>query len=127
MTSKQTEEQLIAKEMEIVAAGCRGDLKTIEPLLADAFLEIGSSGELYSKAEVLHAISDIPILDCIFGEFNALPVGDDCLILTYSTRMKRSHKGQEFTQHAYRSSTWVRRDGRWLLMFHQATPLPPPK
>jgi hypothetical protein len=125
MINKQTEQELVGKEMEIVAAGQRGDLGAIAPLLAEEFLEIGSSGQLHSRAAVLRAMSEVKIVDCVFGDFRALPVNDNCVILTYTTTMRRSSEGQEFFQRAYRSSTWSRRDGCWRVVFHQATRLPP--
>lgn len=125
MISKQTKEELISKEMAIVAAGQRGDFAAIEPLLADEFLEIGDSGQLYSKSEVLRAMKEVRILDCAFERFNALAIDEHCVILTYTTAARRSAQGREFSQRAYRSSTWVCRQGSWCMVFHQASPLPP--
>ena len=49
MISKELEEHLIAKEMDIVAAQKRRDFSAVEALLADGFHEIGSGGRLFSK------------------------------------------------------------------------------
>lgn len=121
------EEELFRKEKEIVAAAMRGDFLAVAALLADGFLEIGGSGRVYSKTEVLDALQEARILDCAFTEFKGLHISTDCVIITYMTNMKRRQQGQEFIQRAHRSSTWIRRDGTWRIIFHQATPLPDSK
>jgi hypothetical protein len=125
MTSKELEEHLIAKEMDIVAAQKRRDFSAVEALLADGFHEIGSSGRLFSKSEILDAIQEVQIIDCSFDSFKILPIDKECVIVTYVATAKRSHKGHEHWNRAYRSSIWMEREGSWRVVFHQATPLPP--
>jgi hypothetical protein len=124
MISKELEEQLIAKEIDIVAAQKRRDFSAVEGLLAEDFHEIGSSGKLFSKSEVLKAIQEVQIIDYSFEHFELLPIDDGYVILTYIASVRRSHRGQEHCNRAYRSSTWMKRNGSWLAVFHQATPLP---
>jgi hypothetical protein len=124
MISKELEEQLIAMEIDIVAAQKRRDFSAVEALLAEEFHEIGSSGRLFSKSEVLKAVQEVQIIDYSFEHFNLLPIDDRCVILTYIATVRRSHQGQEHWNRAHRSSTWMQRNGSWLAVFHQATPLP---
>jgi hypothetical protein len=125
MISKELEEHLIAKEMDIVAAQERRDFSAVAAVLAEEFHEIGSSGKLFSKSEVLNAIQEVRIIDYSFDHFKLLPIDDEYVILTYIATVKRSHQGKEHCNRAHRSSTWMKRDGSWLVVFHQATPLPP--
>jgi len=124
MISKELEEQLIAKEIGIIAAQKRRDFSAVEAVLAEGFHEIGSSGRLFSKSEILHAIQEVQIIDYSFEHFKILPIDRSYMILTYVATVKRNHQGQEHCTRAYRSSTWMERDGTWLVVFHQATPLP---
>jgi hypothetical protein len=126
MISKELEEQLIAKEMDIVAAQKRRDFSAVEAVLADGFHEIGSSGRLFSKSEVLDAIQEVQIIDYAFEQFKLLPIDKGWVIVTYLATVKRIHQGKEHWNRAYRSSIWMERDGSWLVVFHQATPLPAP-
>jgi hypothetical protein len=125
MTSKELEEHLIAKEMDIVAAQKRRDFSAVEALLAEGFHEIGSSGRLLSKSEILDTIQEVQIIDCSFDRFKILPIDKGCVIVTYVATAKLSHKGDEHWNRAYRSSIWIEREGSWRVVFHQATPLPP--
>lgn len=124
MIAKEVERQLIAKEKAIVDAQKRRDLVAVEAALADDFREIGSSGRLYSKTDILDGIKESTILDCSFEGFQFLPVDSTCVIVTYVTTATRIQQGREQTFRAYRSSTWVERDATWRMIFHQGTMLP---
>ncbi len=119
-------EQLIAKEIEILADQKRRDFSTVEALLADDFHEIGGSGRLYSKPEVMQALPEIQVMDYPCEDFQVLFVGAECAIVVFKATVRRVHRGQAQSTRAYRSSTWVKRDGAWRLVFHQATPLAAP-
>jgi hypothetical protein len=125
MISKDLEAHLIHLEQEIVAAQKRRDFSAVEALLGDDFHEIGSSGRFFSKADILRAIAEVQILDCTFEHFQFLPIDDECVIVTYVATVRRSQGGQEHINRAWRSSTWVRQQGQWRVLFHQATPCPP--
>lgn len=126
MLGKETEELLIKLETDILAAQKSGDFSAISNLLADDFQEIGSSGRVYSKAEVLQAIQAGPLLDYAVESFKLLPINDGTVIVTYIATSRRISTGTERVNRAYRSSTWVRRDGSWRMVFHQGTPIPAP-
>jgi hypothetical protein len=127
MISEELEDQFIAKEIDIVAAQKRRDFHAVEAVLADGFHEIGSSGRLFSKPEILDAIQEIQIIDYSFEQFKLLAIDNGYVIVTYIATVKRSYKGQEHWNRAYRSSIWMEREGSWRVIFHQATPLPPPQ
>ncbi len=124
MIAKEIEGQLIAKEKAIVDAQKRRDSAAVEAALADDFREIGSSGRLYSKSDILDGIKKSTILDCSFEGFRFLPVDSTCVIVTYVTTSTRIQQGREQTFRAYRSSTWVEQHGTWRMIFHQGTILP---
>jgi hypothetical protein len=124
MISKELEEQLITREKDIVAAQKRCDFSAVEAMLAEGFHEIGGSGKLFSRSDVLRALRDIRIIDYTLDQFRILPANPGCVIVTYMTSVKRSYMGQEYWNRAYRSSTWIEQDGAWRVIFHQATPLP---
>ena len=53
-----------------------------------------------------------------FEEVQVVPIGDDAAVITYKGIGERPDD-EPFK--AYVSSTYLRRDGRWLLIFHQQT------
>ena len=85
-------------------------------LLADDFVEFGSSGSVYGRAEIIEALgrevhhAATPILAF---DYELKRLSDDVALLTYRTT---SSAGQSM-----RSSIWRRKAGRWQMIFHQGT------
>jgi len=53
-----------------------------------------------------------------FEEVQVVPIGDDAAVITYKAIGERP---DDEPFEAYISSTYIRRNGRWLLVFHQQT------
>jgi glyoxylase I family protein len=123
VTKQDVEEVLMEKEMGIVAAQQRGDRAAVEAVLDDHFCEIGSSGRLFSRAELLEAIGQIKIVDYSFERFQVLAIDEQHAIVTYIAKTRRRYHGEEHTVCTYRSSTWKAERGGWRMIFHQGTPL----
>jgi hypothetical protein len=123
MMSNETQELLIAREKAMVEAQQRGDVDAVGAALAEDFYEIGSSGRLFSKTEILEAIRQIKIVECSLERLRVLPLDEQHAILTYVARTTRRYQGQESTTRTYRSSMWRKAEGEWHLIFHQGTPL----
>jgi hypothetical protein len=124
MITKELEEKIIAKERKILAAQKRRDFEEVGAALAPGFIEIGGSGQLFSKTQVLERLKFVHLLDYSLERFRLVSADATCLVLTYIATVRRRYKGEEYSTRSYRSSTWVERNGSWLVIFHQATPLP---
>lgn len=72
------------------------------------------------KAMVIYAIgvSDEEWVSYDISGVRVVPISDDAGVITYKVAAERTD-GAPFK--AFIASTYVRRDGRWLLMFHQQT------
>ncbi|MGA7158439.1 MAG: DUF4440 domain-containing protein [Acidobacteriaceae bacterium] len=113
-------ETLRALEASLLTDAVRKDAARVAELLADDFCEFGRSGQVYSKAEVLELLRDEVEMQMAMTEFACRVVAEDVALVTY--RSHRAVQGAEAIS-ALRSSLWVRRDGRWQIVFHQGTPL----
>jgi len=80
-------------------------------LVTEDFLEFGSSGRTWDAASVHHALASLPGPVSIEDAAVDL-VAPDVALVTY--RMTAPIPSN-------RSSLWVRRDGRWVMRFHQGT------
>lgn len=89
-------------------------------LLADDFREFGSSGRVYDKAQIIAALGSEQPCRLVLTGFQALALAPEVVLLTY--RATRQFRGSEKVSASTRSSIWVRRDGRWQVVFHQGTP-----
>ena len=118
-------EELLELEKKLVDPDLRSTPEKLAPLLADDFVEFGSSGHAYDKKRILFLLRrQIPTRLSI-EEFRMIPLSDSAALVTYragteSTRTTAS-------RYSLRSSLWVLRQGGWRMLFHQGTNVPEAK
>jgi hypothetical protein len=108
---------LEALERELLAHAVRVSSRAAE-LLADDFIEFGSSGRVFDKAKILAALAseiDNP-LSSNATDFKVMRLGPDTALVTY-----RTYRNAEPSIGALRSSIWKRHNGQWQMIFHQGT------
>jgi glyoxylase I family protein len=93
-------------------AGIDGGL---DRLIADDFVEIGASGRRWTATEIRALLAGNPPSPVTLDDFAVSPIGSDVFLATFRIG------GSPPTE---RSSIWVRREGRWIVRFHQGTPAP---
>lgn len=108
---RKLEEQLLQPEF-------RRNRQAVGSLLAPEFREFGSSGRIYTRQEILDLLESESRRQVDLTEFHSTRIGPDVVLVTY-----RSHNLNNSSV-SLRSSLWVRREDRWLLLFHQGTPIP---
>ena len=87
-------------------------------LLDDEFVELGASGRRWDRAATIAQLDASAPMDVAITHFRVAVLRDDVALATY--RSDASGMGVP-SRPAWRSSVWVRRDGRWRLRFHQGT------
>ena len=92
-----------------------------EAVLAPDFLEIGSSGRLWTRAEILAALhAEPPNASISIEAFEIADLGPDLILASYDS-LGITSDGE--ARQGRRSSIWVRQDDHWQLRFHQGTPI----
>jgi hypothetical protein len=91
------------------------DPRSIEPVFADDFIELGSSGRCYTKAQVLAALATEPRRAISIHDFRARQLAPDVALVTY-----RAVEGTRITR---RASIWTRGAGGWKIVFTRGTVL----
>lgn len=86
-------------------------------LLADEFVEFGSSGRIYNKADLVSTLQAETPSTQTASSFELTELSPEVALLTY-----RVHLHCEPPVHTLRSSLWKQIGGRWRMIFHQATP-----
>jgi hypothetical protein len=100
------EEQLLQPEL-------RTSPERLAALLADEFIEIGSSGRVYNKQQIIDLLrheggqGSPPTL----RDFSARRLAAEVILVIYSIVESQT----------IRSSVWKLIDGRWQMVFHQGT------
>jgi hypothetical protein len=113
---------LRACEEALLDPAVRRDRKRVAALLAAGFLEFGSSGRMWTRAEVLELLAtesyDPPAMEA----FQCDLIGVDVALVTYKT--VRVDAGSGLRTAVLRSSIWIREAGEWRVRFHQGTKIP---
>lgn len=107
-------EAVVELEQELLDPEVRGDYGQLAYLLHPDFREIGASGRLWGREELIEELVQGPQVHARFELIDAVAIGADALQIIYRT--------VNGTGSALRSSLWRRVDGRWRLLFHQGTP-----
>ena len=98
----------------------------VRALLADEFIEFGSSGRVYDKASIIEALASEPAAEAALTpdvhDFTAYPIAPNTVLVTY--RSSRNRPDGSGTRTTLRSSIWKLIDGRWQMLFHQGTVVP---
>ena len=108
-------------EEKLVNPSVRKSLQELNELLADDFIEHGSSGKVYNKQQVIEALQKETPLEISISEFNSVNLTDEIVLVTYTT--EQINKTDNTVKYSLRSSIWRKNNKKWQVVFHQGTPL----
>ena len=109
---RSLEERLLRPEI-------RASPSEVADLLADDFLEFGSSGRIFDKQQTIDLLRGESTPRLSLDRFQARPLSEGIFLATY--RLTRLTDGGQ-PAYSLRSSIWQSRGDRWRLLFHQGTP-----
>ena len=115
-------EELLQKLEESLLEPSVRKSERVQELLADQFVEFGSSGQVFNQSQVmamLHAESSVA---ADASEFRVQFPSPEVALVTY-----RACRAGEPSIHTLRSSVWKQAQGRWQRVFHQRTLAQPPR
>jgi ribonuclease HI len=108
-----------AFEEELLMPAARRNPARVRALLHPDFVEIGRSGERWSREEIIAALaSEDERTETDTDEWAILDLAPDVALLTYVIRRS--------SQQSRHSSVWTTKDGHPRMLFHQGTPIAAP-
>lgn len=109
-----------ALEESLLTPEVRRSPELLSALIADDFVEYGSSGRVFDKHDVLEGVDRLPDIELPLSDFHSRMLSPNTAIVMYrsATRRPDGTAGE-----ALRSSVWVFADGRWQMALHQGTPI----
>jgi glyoxylase I family protein len=113
------ERQLLELEQSHLRSGVRSSPESMRELLAEEFVEFGSSGRVFDRTAVMASISDQADFGSRVDDFVVCRLVPDVALTTYRLSAWTESGGP--VRVTLRSSVWVKRSGRWRLVFHQGT------
>ena len=110
---RDLEERLLRPEV-------RSSPEALRTLLAEGFREFGSSGRVFTRAEMIAELAreaEAPGVERGMSGFGLEMLAPDVALVTYRAHRTVAGGGVE----SLRSSVWRFCDGRWRMVFHQGT------
>jgi hypothetical protein len=112
--------QLLSLEQALLDPAFRRDRASVAELLAEDFVEFGSSGQRWTRAEILDLLATEQYIPPVIENFECHPITANMVLVTYSTVRIDAHSGARAV--VLRSSMWTNLSGVWRVRFHQGTP-----
>jgi hypothetical protein len=116
--------QLRDLEEELLKPEVRRSADDVARLLADEFIEFGSSGRIFNKSQVIRSLQqEVPeaAVQITIVDFVTRRLAPGVVLVTYRTVRP------DTAVQRLRSSIWKFEGGRWQMLFHQGTPSSPEK
>jgi hypothetical protein len=107
-------------EEALLDAAIRRDRKQVEALLAEDFLEFGSSGRIWTRAQILDLLATEIYTAATVKDFECSLLSEEVALVTYRAERTRP----DVQGSSLRSSIWTKKSGAWRMRFHQGTHQP---
>jgi hypothetical protein len=123
-TDDEIAAHLLALEQVLLDPAVRRDRSRVARLLAEDFVEIGSSGRLWLREEILTLLETEVYAPPALEDFACRLVAPGVALATYQTLRTDAQTGTR--QITLRSSIWVHDTDEdfWRIRFHQGTRVP---
>lgn len=108
-------------ETSLLQPETRASEEMLDRLLADDFIEFGTSGRVYRKQDTVEQVPKNAASyqgTFVLSDFEVRTLSSDCVLATYRSDM--TYADGERVQ-ALRSSIWKKAGDQWRMMFHQGT------
>lgn len=109
---------VIERELALLTTHVRGSAEQLEALLDLDFGEIGKSGRLWTRGEIIATLvadTDRAQHSINLSDMSGRTVGEGLVLLTYVTEIEG--------RRARRSSLWRQSTNGWRVVHHQGTPI----
>ena len=112
--------QLRRLEESLLDCAVRRDRSRLRELLADDFLEFGSSGRTWTRSGIIELLSaETDFVQPAMRDFECRLLSDTVALCTYRTVRVDPSSGEVLS--TLRSSIWTSASGAWRMRFHQGT------
>jgi hypothetical protein len=118
---RECSQEAILRQLEehLLQPNVRRSRQTVAELLADEFIEFGSSGRVFTKQQIIESLQHESPARFEITEFQAKALASCIVLVTYRTVRHGASDGQ--MAYSLRSSIWKLSEGRWQMIFHQGT------
>jgi len=109
-----------ANEKAVWAALTAKEWNVFGSYLSSDFIEVEADG-IYDHAGAIKGVEGFDFSKATLSAWRQVKIDDEASLVTYTVKMPGAKPDT-----SYHSSVWSTRNGKWLAVFHQGTPLAPP-
>lgn len=102
-------------ERDLLSTAKRSSKKHLNAVLADGFIEIGQSGQIYDKASIITALLASPQTQASISDLAVRRLSEDYILASYKTLNARRN-----SRPVCRHSLWQKLGDKWQLLYHEA-------
>jgi ketosteroid isomerase-like protein len=117
VTEKRKDDAVVVQELRNLVrmwddANVRGDVATLDRLLADEFTFVGGPNKRQYLASITLRPRDLKVESAVSEDVEVQVYGDTAIVVGLST-VKGQNRGQAFEDKWLYLDVWVKRSGRW--------------
>jgi hypothetical protein len=109
-------------EEQLLQTSVRKNAAMVSSLLSEEFCEFGSSGRMFTKAEVIRSLQAAWPASISTTDWQVQMLTEQIALVHYRCR-KRDPQGS--VAESLRTSIWTNQANQWKMLFHQGTKVPP--
>lgn len=98
-------------EMLLLDPSVRNSTTKLADLLCDEFVEIGQSGTIYNKPDIINALGQDPHFEAVFSDFDVQALSENLILAKYTSINVTT---------VQRYSLWEKRGAAWRMLYHEA-------
>lgn len=117
---EQLKDIILELETTLVNQDTRLSAEKLNLLLADDFIEYGSSGGIYDKKITIESLTAGDGMIYKIYDFEIVQLSEDLIQSRFKTD-RTNPDGSNLS--SLRSSIWKNNNGNWQMWFHQGTPI----
>jgi len=102
-------------ERDLLITAKRSSRKYLNTVLADGFIEIGQSGQLYDKASIIATLLASPQTQAAMADLSVRKLTEVFILASYKTSNPLRN-----VYPICRHSLWQKLEGGWQLLYHEA-------
>jgi ribonuclease HI len=122
LTDPELADHLKTREESLLDPAVRRDPARVAALLAEDFQEIGSSGRVWTREQILDLLASEPTQTLSMEDFECRRIAEGVALVCYRSVRIDPDTHERVT--ALRSSLWTEKSSQWHLRFHQGTRVP---
>lgn len=99
------------------------DSSKIKALMTDDHTAVTPWGGKQNRDDQINSLPDLKLTEYDPSLMAVTMIGTDGALVTYSLKMKGTFKKKALPAHCLVSAVWIRKDGKWLELHYQETPM----